>query len=361
MSAKQVFRPVRVIITIIIVLLLIALGYVAYVFIAYKRIPDNQELEVSDGTSTPVSTDTEYKMVSYNTGFGAYEPDFSFFMDGGSESWAFSKERLTKNMQAMTDYLSGLDTDILLLQEVDKNATRTYHVDETKYLKKAVQGNSVFAVNWDSSFLFYPVTQPHGKSLSGILTLSSFQIDNAVRRQIPVEDSAMKIVDLDRCYSKSYLPVAGTEKKLALYNVHMSAYTSDGTVADKQLEQLLADMEDEFAKGNYCISGGDLNKDLLGDSSEYFGIKGDQYSWAKPIKLEFFEGKHLQLICSGNAPSSRIADAPYNPQQFVALLDGFIVSDNVEVISKETIDTQFAYSDHNPITMQFKLKSEYAD
>ena len=358
MSAKTKFRPVRVIVTIIIVLLIIVLAYFAYILIAYKRIPDNQELEISNGTDKPISTDTEYKMVSYNAGFGAYEPDFSFFMDGGTESWAFSKERLTKNMQAMTDYLSGFGADILLLQEVDKNATRTYHVDETEYLKNAVQGDSIFAVNWDSPFLFYPLTQPHGKSLTGILTLSSFQIDSAIRRQLPVEDSLMKIVDLDRCYSKAYLPVEGSDKKLALYNVHMSAYTSDGTVADRQLELLLSDMEEEYSKGNYCISGGDLNKDLLGDSSEYFGIKGDQYSWAKPIKMELFDGKHLQLICSGNQPSSRVTDAPYNPQQFVAVLDGFIVSDNVEVLSKETIDSGFAYSDHNPVTMQFKLMKE---
>jgi len=40
---------------------------------------------------------------------------------------------------------------------------------------------------------------------------------------------------------------------------------------------------------------------------------------------------------------------------FVTVIDGFIVSDNVEVVKCETVDTQYAYSDHNPVLMKFKL------
>lgn len=37
-------------------------------------------------------------------------------------------------------------------------------------------------------------------------------------------------------------------------------------------------------------------------------------------------------------------------------IDGFIVSPNVEVTSVETLDAGFAYSDHNPVKLQVKLK-----
>ena len=353
-AQKHGHRLLRIIIRIIIVLLLILLGYVAYVFLSYKRIPDNQQLDVSIGKTSPIQVDTEYKIVSFNAGFGAYEPDYSFFMDGGTQSWAWSKDRLEKNMQAMTDYLSGLNPDLLILQEVDLDATRSYHVDEKEILSQVMkEGSSVFAVNFDSAFLFYPFTQPHGKSKSGLFTMCNYDIDSAIRRQLPVEDSVMKIVDLDRCYSKSYLPVNG--KQLVLYNVHLSAYSSNGNISDEQLGLLLEDMMKEYEAGNYILGGGDMNKDLLGDSSEYFGIKGDQYTWAKPLNTERFAGKPLHLVCSSNAPSCRVADAPYSPQQFVVLIDGFIVSDNVEVISNTTLDTGFQYSDHNPVEMVFKL------
>ena len=355
-ASPKRFRPLRVIIAIIIALILIVGIYFAYVFLSYKRIPDNQQLDVNAGSTSPIQTGTEYKLMSYNMGFGAYEPDYGFFMDGGTESWAWSKERLQKNMQAMTDYVAAQQPDIVLFQEVDKDSTRTYHVDEIEYLKNAISGgSSTFGLNWDSPFLFYPITQPHGKSVSGLLTLSRFDIDSAIRRSLPVEDSVMKIIDVDRCYIKNYLPVGDGSKKLVLYNVHMSAYTSDGTVADRQLELLVDDMTDEFNAGNYVICGGDFNKDLLGDSSKYFGISGEEFSWAKPINMNVFSGKPLTLICASNVPSNRNADGPVNPQQFVVVLDGFIVSDNVSVLSNENIDTGFAYSDHNPVTMQFEL------
>lgn len=353
---KKKNKPLRIILRVLAALILIAGAYAAYVFIAYHRLPDNTALQVRSAADGALETGTPQKLVSFNTGFGAYEPDYSFFMDGGTESWAWSEERLKKNLTAMTKYLKKKKPDILLLQEVDMNSTRTYHVDETETVSEALpSASSVYAVNYDSPFLFYPFGQPHGKSLSGIMTLANFKIESSVRKQLPVETSVMKIIDLDRCYCKSSLPVEDSDKLLLLYNVHLSAYTSDGTVADRQLELLAADMADEAAAGNYVICGGDFNKDLLGDSSEYFGIKGEQYSWSKPIKTEVFDGKPLRLVAASNVPSNRVADAPYNPQQFVDVLDGFIVSDNINVVSNTNLDTGFAYSDHNPVEMEFEL------
>ena len=42
---------------------------------------------------------TEYTALTYNIGFGAYTPDFSFFMDGGESSWAKSKESVLDTVQ----------------------------------------------------------------------------------------------------------------------------------------------------------------------------------------------------------------------------------------------------------------------
>ena len=38
------------------------------------------------------------------------------------------------------------------------------------------------------------------------------------------------------------------------------------------------------------------------------------------------------------------------------MIDGFIVSDNVEVSSMETLDKEFEHSDHNPVEMKVTLK-----
>ena len=355
MKKRRINKALKIILCILAALVLIVGAYVAYVFMAYHRLPEVTALDIKGDSAGIAQAGTPYKLISFNTGFGAYEADYGLFMDGGTQSWAWSKERLLANMAAITGFLKEQDADFYFLQEVDENATRTYHVNEREIMENALSGyGSVYAQNWDSPFLFYPLTQPHGKTQCGIMTFSRADITSAVRQSLPIENTVMKLVDLDRCYSASRVPTDNGHE-LVLYNMHLSAYTSDGAIANDQLRLLLTDMKGEYDRGNYVVCGGDFNKDLLGDSSQYFGIPGDDYTWAQPIPAGTFDDLPLALIASSNAPSCRVAEGPYNPDQFVLTIDGFIVSDNVRVLSHEVIDTGFAMSDHNPVSLVFEL------
>ena len=316
----------KIVLAVVLALLVVVLGYVAYVFIDYHCIGD-QELTVERNAAATVEAGKEYSILSYNIGFGAYEDDYSFFMDGGTE--------------------------------VDRDSTRSYHVDEVAMLTAQLPGlGYIWAQNYDSPYLFYPLDQPHGKSVSGLLTLSSFGITEARRVELPIETGVMKLVDLDRCYSVHRIPAADG-RELVLYNVHLSAYTSDGTIAVEQLELLRADMQAEYEKGNWCIAGGDFNKDLLGQSEEIFGGSAEGYTWAQPLPEGIWDGTNLSLVAPlderNPVPSCRNADAPYHEGQYVLTVDGFVVSDNVTVEQVVVEDTGFAWSDHNPVSMRFVL------
>ena len=335
--------------------------YAAYLFISYHRL-GNMSLTPMGSVKRTAVPGEEYLMVSWNIGFGAYESDYSFFMDGGKESRARSPERLDNNLRAIADLLAAEGADYILAQEVDTYADRTFRMDEREYLKEALPADryvSVFAQNFDSPYLFYPLTDPHGASESGIETFSRAKIKSARRIELPVEAGVMKILDLDRCYSVSRIPTEDG-REFILYNVHLSAYTSDGTVATEQLRLLVADMQAEYEKGNICVAGGDFNKDLLGDSTRYWKAEKTDHAWAKPVPTELFDGLDLTLVVpfdeNDPVPSCRNADAAYHEGQFVLTVDGFIVSDNVEVLSSEVIDTGFAYSDHNPVRLRFSFR-----
>lgn len=94
--------------------LAVVLLYVGYVFGTYSRIEDNQALSVTQGSGgvQTAEADTEYKVLCWNIGFGAYEDDFGFFMDGGTESRAWSKERLTANIEAIGRTIADENPDI---------------------------------------------------------------------------------------------------------------------------------------------------------------------------------------------------------------------------------------------------------
>lgn len=359
---KRMKRWIKILLCIVLALVVLVGAYVAYVFIDYHRIGDMALTPEGDAAMSALTAGETYTVVSYNIGFGAYEDDYGFFMDGGTQSWAWSEERLTANVDAIAAFLAQRQADLCLVQEVDIDSTRSYHVDERQPLYQALPGMShVFAQNYDSPFLMYPLTQPHGASRSGLLTFSSAAITSAKRVELPIENSVMKLLDLDRCYSVSRIPMEGG-KELVLYNLHLSAYTSDGTIATEQLKLLLADMQAEYEAGNWCVAGGDFNKDLLGDSARYFGEADQEYSWAQPIPEGTFDDYDISLVAPLDAadpvPSCRNADSAYHQGQYVLTVDGFMVSANITVESAGVIDTGFRWSDHNPVTMTFTLQEQ---
>lgn len=356
---KIVKRIVLVISIILITLIVIIGGYAIYVFSSYHRLDDNIKLDIKEGTNLEVSTSIDYKVMSFNIGFGAYEPDFGFFMDGGSYSRAISKERLTNNLSAITTFINEQNPDYLFLQEVDEAATRSYYYNERDFIMGQLLGyDSCFAQNWDSPYLFYPIFKPHGKAITGIMTFAKTSITEAIRYRLPVEKGVSKIVDLDRCYAKSYTKITN-DRYLVLYNAHLSAYTTDGKIAEEQAEILIKDMQQEVSDGNYVICGGDFNKDLLADIPNELSQNKEEYTWAQPFPKAYLEGTDLNLISPYDplnpVPSCRNADGPYNEQQFVLTVDGFIVSNNINIKSYRVINTNFQYSDHNPVELIFSI------
>ena len=356
----KAFTVIGIVIAAIIV---IALGYFAYVFISYHRLEDHLVIVPYGTTETEsLAAGKEMTITSYNIGFGAYSDDYTFFMDGGKESWAFSKDAVYENIDGAMGVIEEQKPDIALFQEVDYDGTRSYHVDEVALVQEDMwelgQYAALFAQNYDSPFLMYPITQPHGANKAGIMTFSKAEMFDGIRRSLPIEEGLSKVLDLDRCYSKVRVQVDNGQQ-LVIYNMHLSAYTSKAETAEIQLSMVIQDMQEEYDKGNYCIAGGDFNRDLLGNSPEIFHTAKLEDNWAQPVNMSLFTDD-ITLVApfqeADMIASCRNPDKPYEEGDFVVTVDGFIVSANVEVTYANVIDAGFKYSDHNPVIMKFVLK-----
>jgi len=240
------------------------------------------------------------------------------------------------------------------------DGTRSYHVNQFEILQETfAEYSNTFAVNYDSAFLAYPILEPHGKNKAGLATFSRFGIDSALRRSLPIATSVKKVLDLDRCYSISRIPVEGG-KELVLFNIHMSAYSSDEGVREKQIGMLVSDMAKEYEAGNYVICAGDFNHDLkmMDETAE------PEFSWAYPFpRTKLPEGLSFALDFLSKEDrdalwdSARNADMVYIPgETFTITLDSFIISDNIEVVSYTNVNLGYAYSDHDPVHMEFIMK-----
>lgn len=350
----------KIILVILGVLVLVVGSYVAYVFLSYHREADDIKLPVHQNTTAKLTENKEYRIMSYNIGYGAYPADYSFFMDGGKYSRAYDQATVEKNMAGIVATTETIDPDLALYQEVDQEGDRSQHVDEVAWLQKSLkQYDSVYAQNYDSAYLFYPLTQPIGKAKSGIMSFAKSQITDSTRYSLPIDTDFNKFFDLDRAFSISHLPVAG-DKELALINLHLSAFTKNREVREAQIKKLTKAMADEYAAGHYVIVGGDYNHDMIGNSPEVFGTQKEPFNWTHPFPATELP-EHFRIANEGLAeakvPSVRRNNEAYQPgKSFVTIVDGFLVSDNVEVSKVAVHSTEFAYSDHDPIVMTFKLK-----
>ncbi|MBQ3791969.1 MAG: endonuclease/exonuclease/phosphatase family protein, partial [Clostridia bacterium] len=333
-------------------LVLIVGGYLIYVFASYHRIPDNQVLTVENRKEERPSVGGTYTILTYNIGMGIYSPDFGFFMDGGTQAWGNSKETVLEDTEGALNLVLSEDADFVLLEEVATGCTCNYGVNQLEILREKLKGYSeTYAVNYDSPFLFYPLTQPFGAANSGLAFFSRYEITESVRRSLPIETGVSKFLDLDRCYSVNRIPLQGGGE-LVIFLLHLSAYTTSGTTAEQQIAMLLAEMQAEYNKGNYVIAGGDWNKDMEGNSSMLFGFERLDLGWTQDFDRSVLPAA-FSIVSSVNPdhpiPTCRNADGPYDPEtQYQLIVDGFIVSRNIEVVSCETVDTSFRYSDHNP-------------
>lgn len=361
---KRGKKAVKIILVILGILILVVGAYCVYVFLDYYRLPDKLTLEVNmSGTDSDFDGDfqvregEEYLAMTYNIGFGAYTRDYSFFMDGGKSSWAKDKESVLTSVAAMGTKVSEVNPDFILIQEVDQDGTRSYHVDELEILNQFIKGYYYdFAQNYDSPFLFFPPWQPHGANVAGMVTYARGEIVESMRRSFPISESFSKFVDLDRCYSISRIPTQNG-KYLCIYNVHLSAYGSNDEIREGQLSMLFEDMTADYEQGNYVICGGDYNHNVKKETVE------NAPEWAYLFPREKLPDGFEMAIDYAKTPediaheSCRSADQPYKEgETYTVTLDGFIISDNVSVCEYQNMDLGYEYSDHDPVLMRFELE-----
>ncbi len=375
-------------------------GYVLYLQAHWERLADNEivRIEGSSPETKAVELDTTYTAMTYNIGFGAYTPSFSFFMESGimadgtvthgergkavgEESVVSSTEGAIKTAATIVvpaepepsedDWDSWYDepaeeqpaeptsADFMLFQEVDTGSDRSYHVDQKALIKAAFPSYAAYyASNFHSGFLALPLHDMHGRVNSGLLTLTNVAPESVIRRRYPIDESFPgRYSELDRCFTIMRLPIAGKDADLVLINSHMSAYDAGGTIRGEQLSMLNAVLTTERANGNYVIAGGDWNHALCNSQEMY---PSDQKVPDRIVPLNEDElPQGFAIVRAQNieqVPTCRSSDIPYQAgHTYTVTIDGFMVSDNVEATATN-VDTSFAYSNHNPVLLSFTLK-----
>ena len=309
------------------------------------------------GEGAALKTGEDITVLSWNVGYGGLGKYEDFFMDGGSKSKPSENDAVHGYLTGIRMTIEEQKPDLVLLQEVDADSSRTYGIDERKLLDVGMSSES-YALNYSCPFVPVP-WPPIGKVHSGLFTMSDgYTIDSAERISLPCPFSwPLRIANLKRCLLVSHLPIEGSDKELVLVNLHLEAY-DDGEGKIAQTNQLRDFIEAEYAKGNYVIAGGDFNQVFPGSLELYPNTHPE--NWEPGVLDEKLLPEGWTLAYDLSTPTCRLLNQPYDPadtegtQYYV--IDGLILSPNVKLGSAETVDAGFENSDHNPVRITVELE-----
>ncbi len=316
---------------------------------------------VSDQT---VIRDSLLRLGIWNLGYAGLGKESDFFFESGmllsgKHEVYPSKEIVDKNWEGIKAFVGATPADIWLLQEVDSASRRSWFIDQVTSIGETLGGKSVvFFPNYKNGRVPLPILEPwkvYGKIYSGLATYAHFQPEEMTRYQLPGSyGPIVRIFQLDRCVGLTRFATAGG-KQLVVLNVHNSAYDKGGKLKKQQMEFMKELMEREYKAGNYVIAGGDWNQ--CPPNFRFDGFipgKGEGYEQIN-IPQDFMPADWT-WVYDTRIPTNRKVTDPYVPgETFITLIDFFLVSPNVRVLSVNGRDLQFEFSDHQPVLMEVEL------
>jgi endonuclease/exonuclease/phosphatase family metal-dependent hydrolase len=201
-----------------------------------------------------------------------------------------------------------------------------------------------------------PLLRPMGAITSGLLTLSRYRLGAAVRYRYPGSEAwPRQLAELDRCFLQTRLPLAGGGS-LVLINSHLSVFDRGGRIRRLQLAFLRRHVISAYRRGDHVIVAGDWNHGLPGSDAAAFAAAMGPPSWYVTLPEDFTPAGFAWAV-DRRLPTVRSNGTPYRRGvNFVAVIDGFLVSPNVEIVAVGGRDLGFRHSDHNPVAATFILR-----
>ena len=352
---KKVLKALLIILLVIVVAAVILFAWLSITEFKPDAVMEVTPVENLKDTKTLASGD-KISILSWNIGYAGLGEKSDFFMDGGENVAAADKAQVQSYLDGIYNTVYGGENapEIVMLQEVDEDSSRTYGINE---IEKLGIYNNAFAKNYSCAFVPYPLP-PIGRVNSGLLTNTVYEINSAERISLPCPFSwPVSTANLKRCLLVSRLPIAGSDKELVIVNLHLEAY-DDGEGKIAQTKQLLDFIQSEYDKGNYVITGGDFNQEFPGALDKYPNTHAEL--WEPGLIDADMLNEGWQFAYDLTTPTCRLLNQPYDPADTVGtqyyVIDGFILSPNISLDTVQTLNVGFENSDHNPVKLDVTLK-----
>ncbi|MEM5518541.1 endonuclease/exonuclease/phosphatase family protein [Henriciella sp. AS95] len=334
-------------IALIVVALLVA--YVAAVWIV--TLSDSKvRADVSAVPATGAASDDTLKIMIWNAGYAGLGAESDFKADGGDMLLPPSKAVVEKNLAGIERVLGEQDADVFLFQELARGGLLNRGVDVQAGVRKALAGySSQFTPDVKTRLLPGRLSLKHGLGVF-------WRVDADAPKIVRLPDEPGTIMGfIKRRYHMQVLEFEHAGQPWTVVDVHLSAFDEGANTRMKQLEQVIALAEEKYAAGRAVAIGGDWNMRLTPTD---FASTSDESAlfWIHDFpRDELPEG--WQMAVDPSVPTVRTNERPYaRDENYRTIIDGLLVSPNVEVVSAAGLDLDFQITDHQPVRYTLRVK-----
>ena len=355
----------KIFLMLVTVLLLYILVVLVHGTITDFQPDENLQLEPYKSADQQIISDSIISLTTWNLGYAGLGRDASFFYSGGNMWLAGTKmvrpsrEMTNRYFEGILQTIGAIQADFFLLQEVDFHSKRSYYINQFERIGEQLpEFSAFFAANYRSPRVPLPIFEPwraYGKVNSGLASYARYHPSESGRWQLPGEYSwPVRIFHLDRCVSVHRFQTA-FGRQLVIANVHNSAFDKGGKLKEAQMGFLRTFFLKEYESGNFVIAGGDWNQCPPFFQTQTLNPQQDLKYTPINIDAEFMPSD-WHWIYDARTPTIRsTTDAYVKGRTMVSVIDFFLVSPNVKVLNVRAIETEFRFSDHQPVWMEVEL------
>lgn len=344
---------------------LVLFCYVAFVILFNRFRPIPQTLIYSTSVATkqaakdttrvahamePDSVGQKVSFFSWNLGYAGLDHEANFVVDGGTDWLPKTRNRVEENARYIASTIAQSKCDVMFLQELAGPSFINRNVDLKSMVQDEIPEFSVvYAPDTETRWVPYPLRMNMGKA-----TASRMRPLRTIGQILPLENGYYAGI-LRRHYRllASRFKTEFPGQELVAINVHLAAF-DDGATRLQQLDAVLDFAEREYSAGNFVIIGGDWNLRLV--PTDFPHQTDEEFLfWLADFPVERLPSR-WQIAADPTVPTVRTVHKRFEPSDnYVCVIDGFILSPNVEVLTVKNVDVRFRHTDHQPVTLQVRL------
>ncbi len=295
----------------------------------------------------PQSMDT-ISVITWNLGYSGLGRGSDFFADGGRSYLPPGPGTTRESADAIAAWLGDSDADVILTQENARASVVNYWTDLKGRTDRALADyQAQFHDDFRTRYLPPPLRISNG--------MATYVRHGRVRSEIWPMPSDGDPYDglIRRRYGALATYVEGPGGCWVMVNLHTSAFDEGGALRKRQVAAVLERASEAHGQGWRVAIGGDFNLRLV--ETAFPHTTEEQYlDWIHDFPDEVLpEG--WRIAADASVPSVRTNERPFQAgQNYTTVIDGFLVSPGVEVVSVAGTSMGFRHSDHQPVRAVFR-------